>query len=194
MKKDQAVIFKELKCSLSYIYLCLSYPIEENLYAWMLFCWFFFPPEKKTWHDIQWIWHTETCVKPIKKTGVAQVNPQEQNEYNSSGQVLICMTTEHKGLISQKPKRLCEKEPYGIPLSVKLWVQYSWNCEHILEVSLFHYCMQKCLIVWKPIHSTPKTSNSNIKLSTRKTFFPFPKPLGSGETCHKSISWRWGDL
>ena len=59
---------------------------------------------------------------------------------------------------------------------LKLWT-------HFGSKSLFHYWMQKCLIVWKPICSTPKTSNSNIKLSTRKTFFPFPKahsPLKHG--------------
>ncbi|OPJ80149.1 hypothetical protein AV530_002534 [Patagioenas fasciata monilis] len=47
------------------------------------------------------------------------------------------------------------------------------------------HCIQKFLIVWKPINSTPKTSNSNIKLSTRKTFFPFPKPHNP---------WKQGDL
>lgn len=46
---------------------------------------------------------------------------------------------------------------------------------HFGSKSLFHYWMQKCLIVWKPVHSSPKPSNSYIKLSTRKTFFPFPK-------------------
>lgn len=55
---------------------------------------------------------------------------------------------------------------------------------HFGSKSLFLYWVQKCLIVWKSVHSTPKTSNSNIRLSTRKTFFPFPKahsPLKQGD-------------
>lgn len=45
---------------------------------------------------------------------------------------------------------------------------------HFGRESLFHHWMKKCLIVWKFIHLTPKTSNSSIKFSTRKTLFPFP--------------------
>lgn len=44
---------------------------------------------------------------------------------------------------------------------------------HFGRESLFHHWMKKCLIVWKFIHLTPKTSNSSIKFSTRKTLFPF---------------------
>lgn len=51
----------------------------------------------------------------------------------------------------------------------KLWVQYSCNWEHILEGSLFHHWMQKCLIVRKSIPLTPK-------LAIEASIFPKGKP------------------
>lgn len=55
---------------------------------------------------------------------------------------------------------------------------------HFGRESLFHHWMQKCLIVWKSIDLTPKTSNSSIKFSTRKTLFPFPKGHGPLKSWH----------
>lgn len=68
--------------------------------------------------------------------------------------------------------------------SVKLWVQYSCNQE-----SLFQCWVQKCLIVWKSIHLTPKTSNSSIHFSTRKTWFALPKSHSPLKNRH-CLTWQ----
>lgn len=156
-----------------------------------------FSPQKKIWHDIQWIRHTEnfseTCAQPTKMTGVAQVNPQEQNGYKSWTHECLakfwCMwQLDIEGLCHKSQK-------YSVKRSLIMYYIMPAFCETVSTVllklwthfgskSLFHYWMQKCLIVWKSVHSTPKTSNSNIKLSTRKTFFSFPKahrPLKQGD-------------
>lgn len=144
---------------------------------------FFLPEEHPAWHPLNWV-HRKFLRNLHSANQDNWCCPLEQNGHNSwkTGQVLTWESAEHGEFKSQKPEAQGRKNCSSVPHCASLL----WNCEcRIPETrntsSWFLLQETEVFNCWKSVHSTPRTRNSSIKLSTRKTLFFLSKSSKSLE-------------